>query len=79
MRLRHAEWGQSELIDAMERSRRDALAVLMREHEAPLYRLLVVLTGDRDVALDCVQDTFTRAYEHLRQGRAVTTPWLYAL
>lgn len=30
------------------------------------YRLLVVLTGDRDVLLDCVQDTFTRASEQLR-------------
>jgi len=77
MRLTHAEWGELELIDEIERSRRDALAALMREHEAPLYRLLVVLTGDRDVALDCVQDTFTRAYEHLRKGRTVTTPWLY--
>ena len=79
MRLTHAEWGELGLIDETESSRRDALAALMREHEAPLYRLLVVLTGDRDVALDCVQDTFTRAYEHLRKGRTVTTPWLYGV
>ena len=69
--------GELGLIDEMESSRRDALAGLMRELEAPLYRLLVVLTGDRDVALDCVRDTFTRAYEHLRKGRTVTTPWPY--
>jgi RNA polymerase sigma-70 factor (ECF subfamily) len=38
---------------------------------------LVALTDDREVALDCVQDTFTRAYEHLRQGKSVNTQWLF--
>ena len=70
-------WGE---IDGSARSsdhHREELIALIHDHEAPLYRLLLVLTGNRDVALDCVQDTFTRAFEHLKQGKTVNRAWLY--
>ncbi len=33
--------------------------------------------GNREVALDCAQDAFVRAYEMLRKGRTVNRQWLY--
>jgi RNA polymerase sigma-70 factor (ECF subfamily) len=72
-----AEWGETGLIDEGERDPREELIVLIGQHEVALYRYLVAFTGDRDVALDCVQDTFTRAYEQLQRGKSVNTQWLY--
>lgn len=53
------------------------LVSLMQEHERQLYTFLLALLGDTDVAADCAQDTFLRAYEHLYRGRSVTVGWLY--
>lgn len=72
-----AQWTEIRSIAEIERTHSEELAVLMQEHEAALYRYLVALTGNREVALDCVQDTFTRAYEHLRNGRHLNAQWLY--
>ncbi len=56
---------------------RHEITALVHTHEAPLYRFLVALSGNREIALDCVQDTFIRAYEHLQRGKSVNTQWLY--
>jgi RNA polymerase sigma-70 factor (ECF subfamily) len=56
---------------------REVLVALIEAHEVRLYRYLVALTGDPETARDCLQDTFTRAYEHLQRGRDVNTQWLY--
>ncbi len=55
----------------------DELVRLMNQHERPIYNFLLALLRDADVALDCAQDTFLRAYENLRKGRPVTGQWLY--
>ena len=55
------------------------LVELMTAHETALYRFLFVLTGDREAALDCTQDTFLRAYNNLTKGRPVNTGWLYTV
>lgn len=55
------------------------LAELMDRYELPLYRFLFVLVTDRDVAQDCTQDTFVRAYENLKRGKPVTPQWLYTV
>ena len=57
----------------------EGLTVLMDRYERPLYTYLVTLLRDEDVAMDCVQDTFIRAYEHLKKGREVTRNWLYTV
>jgi RNA polymerase sigma factor (sigma-70 family) len=72
-----AEWREIGLSDEIERDPRDELIALIGQHEIALYRYLVAFTGDREVALDCVQETFTRAFEHLRRGKSVNTQWLY--
>jgi RNA polymerase sigma-70 factor (ECF subfamily) len=51
----------------------------MLQYEQRLYTFLLVLVRDRDVALDCLQDTFIRAFQHLRAGGSVTLPWLYTV
>jgi RNA polymerase sigma-70 factor, ECF subfamily len=55
----------------------DQLVRLIAEHERAIYNFLLALVRDADVALDCAQDTFIRAYENLRKGRPVNAPWLY--
>jgi RNA polymerase sigma-70 factor (ECF subfamily) len=57
----------------------DQLVQLMSEHERPIYNFLLALLRDADVALDCAQDTFLRAYENLQKGRPVSPSWLYTV
>ena len=48
---------------------------LFHAHAPSLYRYLVRLTADSDVAADCVQDTFVRLLD--RQHAAVERAWLF--
>lgn len=57
----------------------DRLTQLMSDHERPIYNFLLTLLKDADVALDCSQDTFLRAYENLRKGKQVNAAWLYTV
>ena len=66
--------------EAEEKSRvEDELVGLMRKYERPIYNFLLALLHDADVALDCAQDTFLRAYENLGKGKPVTQSWLYTV
>lgn len=55
----------------------DELVRLMAHYERPLYNYLLVLSGSRDIALDQTQETFLRAFEHLRRDRPINAGWLY--
>lgn len=55
----------------------EQLEVLMDAYEQPLYAFLVVVVGTPDLAADCAQDTFLRAYQQLRRRRLVSKSWLY--
>lgn len=55
----------------------EQLVRLIDEHERAIYNFLLALVRDVDVALDCAQDTFIRAYANLRKGKPVNAPWLY--
>jgi RNA polymerase sigma-70 factor (ECF subfamily) len=57
----------------------EALRQLMDQWEAPIYRFLVSLLHDRDLAQDCAQDTFIRAYRTLTAGKNVTGSWLFTV
>jgi hypothetical protein len=54
------------------------LLALMDQYERPLYGFLVNLVGPHDAA-DGTQETFLRAYDHLRRGQGVTKGWLYTV
>lgn len=72
-------WQTEERGEAAELSLPDQLTSLMDRFEAPLYKFLMALVGSHDVAQDCTQDTFMRAYENLRKGKPVTAAWLYTV
>ncbi|HET7011866.1 MAG TPA: sigma-70 family RNA polymerase sigma factor [Anaerolineales bacterium] len=54
---------------------------LVREYARPIHAYLWRLTGDAQVAEDCLQDTFLRAVRAAASGTQVAQPraWLYAV
>jgi RNA polymerase sigma-70 factor (ECF subfamily) len=69
---------QDMSFDAIEDAE-TALLAHIRAYERPIIRYLEVLLGDEDLALDCAQDTFLRAYHHLLRGRPLSPAWLYTV
>lgn len=61
----------------------DALAerALYDAHVDRVYRLAFRLTGDSDLAEDCTQETFIRAFERLGQfrGDSALSTWLHSI
>ena len=51
---------------------------LFREHHAPLFRYLVRLTGDADLAADATQEAFVRMIEKQPEDRHPRA-WLYTV
>ena len=51
----------------------------MADHERSLLRFTCSLVRDADLARDCVQDTFLRAYESLCHGRQINRQWLWTV
>jgi RNA polymerase sigma-70 factor (ECF subfamily) len=74
---------ESEILGAMQanligpQAAPDQLMRLMTDHERPLFAYLYSLLRDVSAVRDCLQDTFLRAYLHLRDGRPIETAWLY--
>lgn len=54
---------------------------LYDRHVDRIYRLAYRLTGDDDLAQDCTQDTFIRAFDRLAEfrGEAAFSTWLYVI
>jgi RNA polymerase sigma-70 factor (ECF subfamily) len=57
----------------------ETLRLLMDEWERPIYRFLRSLLHDDDLAQDCAQDVFLRAYQSLSAGKPVTRSWLFTV
>lgn len=59
----------------------DAFDALVREHAAPLYRLLARILGDPAAAEDVAQECFVRAWRALPsfRGEAKFSTWLYRI
>jgi RNA polymerase sigma-70 factor, ECF subfamily len=55
----------------------EQLEELISRYERGLVSYLSMLLGERDLALDCAQDSFLRAYENLHRGKPVTAAWLW--
>lgn len=73
----HLESSTPHALGASRATVHEALAALLSRYERSLYTYIVVLVNDDELAADCVQDTFLRAYENLGRGRPVTGQWLY--
>lgn len=53
------------------------LIELMNRYQTPLLNFLRAIVGDYDLAHECAQETFVRAYDSLRRGKDVNRAWLY--
>jgi len=67
-----------ELMSRMACGDGEALAPLVERYYQRLYRIAVSYLRDRDEALDVVQETFVRAYQHASSWNASSevAPWL---
>jgi RNA polymerase sigma-70 factor (ECF subfamily) len=74
-------WGaQGHLQEAMRGNRR-AFEMLYREHVGGVYGLCLRLTGQREAAEDCTQETFVAAWRSLREfeARSSFATWLHRI
>jgi RNA polymerase sigma factor (sigma-70 family) len=71
----------AELIAAVRSGDSRAFADLYREHVESVRRVAYHLVGDSDATADAVQDTFTRALQHLGDLREPDRfrPWLLSI
>lgn len=51
------------------------LVELMNRYQTPLLNFLLAIIGDHDLAHECAQETFVRAYDSLRRGKDVNRAW----
>ncbi|HET7291384.1 MAG TPA: RNA polymerase sigma factor [Vicinamibacteria bacterium] len=67
-----------ELMRRLARGERDALRPLMERHHRRVYRIALAYLRNPDDALDVVQETFVRAFEHAGRWHSGTEvgPWL---
>jgi RNA polymerase sigma-70 factor, ECF subfamily len=70
---------EDERAAGADQSAEDQLIRLMEEHERAIYNFMFGLLRDTERALDCTQETFVRAFEHLRRGKSINTAWLYTV
>ncbi len=68
---------KGELLELAYGDISDQIVDLMNRYEQPLCNFLLVMLADQDLALECAQETFVRAYENLRRGKPVNAQWLY--
>jgi RNA polymerase sigma-70 factor (ECF subfamily) len=74
-------WGsQGHLQEAMRGNRR-AFEALYREHVGGVYAVCLRLTGQREAAEDCTQETFVAAWRSLREfeARSSFATWLHRI
>lgn len=67
------------LIDRFLAGDRQAFDELMRRHEDRIFGLALRVLGDREDALEAVQETFLTVFRKVRQfsGRSAFSTWLY--
>jgi len=72
---------ERELIRRAQSGDHSAFAQIMARYQKPLYRLVYRLVGNHDDTDDIVQDTFVRAYQHLRSfdHERPFQPWLFGI
>ncbi len=67
-----------DLIEAFRRGEQGAFDLLVRRHEARVWRLACRLLGDSDAALDAAQEAFVKAWKALPRfkGESRFSTWL---
>ncbi|MEW6404654.1 MAG: RNA polymerase sigma factor [Chloroflexota bacterium] len=72
---------ESILIQRAAQGEAGAWESLMQAHQEPVFRLAYLFLGDPDDAEDITQETFLRAYHHLRRfdSSRPLRPWLLSI
>jgi RNA polymerase sigma-70 factor (ECF subfamily) len=72
---------ESSLIQRAARGEPDAWEPIMQAHQEPVFRLAYLFLGDADDAEDVTQETFLRAYAHLKRfdSSRPMRPWLLSI
>lgn len=68
-------------LEALKAGDRAEFARLVDAYSGPIYRLAIKITGDAQDAEDVLQETFIKAYRHLKEfeGRSSFSTWLYRI
>ncbi len=74
-----AAGAEGDLIRRMQQDDLDAFEAFFARHRGPVFRVAIGLTGDRQLAEEILQETFTRAHQHRATLRPVVSPkpWLH--
>ncbi len=69
------------LVDAARAGDLDAFEVLVRRHQAPVYRVALRMVGNITDAEDVAQETFVQAWRSLARfhGDSALATWLYRI
>ncbi len=75
------EISDEALMNRVKTGDNDALAVLVRRYEQPLFNYACKMLGNRSDAEDVFQETFLRVHLHGHRfwGNAPFRPWLYRI
>jgi RNA polymerase sigma-70 factor (ECF subfamily) len=68
-------------LEALKSGDRAEFSRLVEAYSAPIYRLALKILGDQQDAEDVLQETFIKAYRHLKEfeGRSSFSTWLYRI
>jgi RNA polymerase sigma-70 factor, ECF subfamily len=77
-RARLEQWSDEEVVRRILSGEVELFELIMRRYNQRLYRVALAILRNQGEAEDVIQDTYVRAYEHLRQfeGRAQFSTWL---
>ncbi len=69
------------VIDQVGAGKTDVFGQIVEQYQAPTYRHLLRMTGDREVAHDLTQDTFLKAYQSILKTESDLSlkAWLYRI
>ncbi len=72
---------ERQILAALREGRHAAYEAVIDAHYASVYRLLVLLSGDKHLAEDLTQEVFTAAWQAIRdfRGRASIKTWLHRI
>jgi RNA polymerase sigma-70 factor (ECF subfamily) len=75
------ETSERAVLKGLRRDRREAYEAVIDAHYGSVYRLMLLLTGDADLAEDLTQEAFTSAWNAVDQfrGQAAIRTWLHRI
>ncbi|MBV9086032.1 MAG: RNA polymerase sigma factor [Acidobacteriaceae bacterium] len=78
MNLTETELSDEQVVERVLAGDTALFEIIMRRYNQRLYRVALAITRNDGEAEDIMQETYVRAYQHLRQfaGRAAFSTWL---